>query len=49
MTGIRYTLKDGSGVPVDAAEWLYTRLAKMRSAQQAEHGPEHQAEAAAAK
>jgi superfamily II DNA helicase RecQ len=49
MTGIRYKLKDGSGVPVDAAEWLYTRLAKMRSAQQAEHGPEHQAEAAAAK
>jgi superfamily II DNA helicase RecQ len=49
MTGIRYKLKDGSGVPVDAAEWLYTKLAKMRSAQQGEHAPEHQAEAAATK
>lgn len=49
MTGIRYKLKDGSGVQVDAAEWLYTKLAKMRSAQQGEHAPEHQAEANAAK
>ncbi len=34
MTGIRYKVKDGAGVSEDAAEWLYTKLAKMRSAQQ---------------
>ena len=33
MTGIRYKVKDSSGVPVDAAEWLYTRLTRLRSAQ----------------
>ena len=30
MTGLRYKVKDGSGVSEDAAEWLYTRLSKMR-------------------
>jgi len=33
MTGLHYKVKDASGVTQDAAEFLYLKLAKLRSAQ----------------
>jgi hypothetical protein len=45
MTGIRYKVKDASGVPEDAAEWLYTRLTKLRAEQRS--GPSATVEAQA--